>query len=246
MENESQIFRDISWLPQVAHALDSMAKNSGNQIRALERGLDQPHIFDDRIIDRTIHAYEDALEHCSLFSKQLHRWLAMDLDSHQRVEVERLIDVNQKIRAGNERVLDICSQIKKRTIDRIMEMDDVELGLAALTGKHKSPFSGSIEEQMNSLKKLSMPAPVQRFEAALAIHHFVESVLAGGGGDEDIINHPEMMEVAIQFISVKNSAQPEELDNLVSMFSGFHRFATIIEMMIGLLEKIDEIQTSLY
>ena len=217
-----------------------MAKNSGNQIRALGSGLDQPHMFDDRIIDRTMQAYEKALEHCSLISEQLNRWLTTDLHSDQRAEVERLIEVNQQIRAGNERVLDLCSQIKQGTIDRIMEMDDCELGIAALTGKRKPPFSTSLDEQLNSLQKLSMPVPVQRFEAALAIHQFVESILAEGGGDEEIINNPGMMEFAIKFIGVKNSAQPGEMDKMTQMFSGFHRFSKVIELMMGLLRKIEE------
>jgi hypothetical protein len=239
MKKESQIFRDISWLPQVAHALDSMAQNSGNQIRALESGLDQPHMFDDWIIDRTIQAYEKALDHCSLMSEQLNRWLTTDLRSDQRSEVERLIEVNQQIRAGNERVLDLCSQIKQGTIDRIMEMDDCELGIAALAGKRKPPFSTSLDEQLNSLQKLSMPAPVQKFEAVLAIHQFVESILTKGGGDQEIINHPEMMEFAIKFIGVKNSAQAGELDHLMGMFAGFHRFSKIFEMLMGLLGNLE-------
>lgn len=241
MENESQILRDISWLPQVALALDSMAKNSGNQIRALENGLDTPPVFDDRIIDRTIQAYEVALKHCSLFSEQLNYWLSQNIDPDQRSEVERLVEVNQRVCAGTERILDLCSQIKEGTIDRVMAKDDFELGFEALTGKRKPPFSTSLDAQLNSLKKLSMPAPVQRFEAALAIHHFVESILTKGGDDEDIMNNPEMMEFAIKLIGIKNSAQPGELAHLVGIFSGFHRFANLIEMMIGLLEKIDDV-----
>ena len=239
-KNKSPIFRDISWLPKIAHALDSMEKNNGNQIRALEKGVNEPHILDDRVINKTIQAYEEAFKHCGLFGEQLNMWLALDLDPDRREEVERLIEVNQKVRAGNERILDLCEQIKQGTIDRIMETDDFELSFEALTGNRKPPFP-TINEQMESLDKLSMPAPVQRFDAALAIHQFVESVLSDGGGDEDIINHGEMMTFALQFLSIKNSAQTEEMEKLVNIFSGFNRFAKIIENLLGLLHQIEKL-----
>ena len=226
-KKETPIFRDISWLPTIGQALDSMAENSANQIRALERGLDEPYIFDDQVIDRTIRSYGEAIDHCTLYSEQLNRWLALDLEPDQRQEVERLIEVNQRVRAGNERIIDLCNRIKRGTIDRIMEQDDLELGIAALTGKYKTP----------NLKLPPMAAPVERFEAALAIHELVESVLAAGGGDDHIINHPQMTNFAMQLMSIRISAQPGEMDSLTQMFSGFRRFAMVLENMIELFQR---------
>lgn len=82
-----------------------------------------------------------------------------------------------------------------------------------------------------------MAAPVQRFEAALAIHQYVESILAKGGRDEEIINHPEMMNFAMQFLGIKGSGQPGEIEKLMQTFSGFHRFVQVFENIIGLMKK---------
>jgi hypothetical protein len=142
------------------------------------------------------------------------------------------------VSAGAERILDLCNQIKKGTIDRIMEKDDLELGFETLTGQLKTPPSPSINELMGGFKLSTMAAPVQRFEAALAIHQFVESILTAGGRDEEIINHPEMMNFAMQLLGIKGSGQPGEMEKLMQTFSGFHRFTQVFENMMGLMKKL--------
>ncbi len=232
----TQNFQDISWLSTIAHQMDFMAKNNQNQISALKRGIVEPHIFDDRIINRTIQAYSQAREHCIRHGEQLNCWLAQSLNPDQRSEVERLVELNQRILAGNEHILDLCSKIKQGTIDRIMEKNDFELGFESLTGKRKPPNS-LMNERLAAVKAISMPVPVQRFEASLAIHQFVESILAEGGGDSEIINNPKMIEFATQFWGIANSAQPAELDGLKQMFSGFQRFAQVIKNMMDLMQQ---------
>jgi hypothetical protein len=233
-----QNFRDIDQLPSLSHALDYMAKNMVHQITALERGLDAPHIFDDQVITRTIESYSQAITYCTQHREQFNHWLSKDLNQDQRTEVERLIEVNQRVCAGAERILDLCSQIKKGTIDSIMGKDDFDLGFETVTGQLKTPPSPSIDELMGGFKLSAMAAPVQRFEAALAIHQYVESILAKGGRDEEIINHPEMMNFAMQFLGIKGSGQPGEMEKLLQTFSGFHRFATVFENMMRLMKKL--------
>ena len=210
--------------------LDAMAKATANQIRALEGGLDSPHVFDDQVINHTIGVHRKAIDHCIRNRKQLDRWLSQELDPGQRREVERLIEVNERVLAGNERVLDRCRQIKRGASDRIMEEDDFDLAVGALTGKYGMPEFDSPP----------MAAPLERFEAALAIHEFVESVLAEGGGDDDIVNHPEMTNYARLLMGIRVSALAEEIDSLVKMFSGFGYFAKLIENMIEMLQEFKE------
>ena len=223
-------FRGIGWLPTLAEELDAMAKATANQARALEGGLDSPHIFDDQVINHSARVHQKAIDHFIRNREQLDRWLSQELDPGQRREVERLIEVNERVLAGNERVLDLCSQIKRGTIDRIMEEDDFDLAVGALTGKYGMPEFDSPP----------MAAPLERFEAAQAIHEFVESVLAGGGGDDDIVNHPEMRNYALLLMKIRVSALAEEIDSLVKMFSGFGYFAKLLENMIEMLQEFKE------
>ncbi len=45
--------QDISWLPGISEELDTMAKATANQARALEGSLDSPHVFDDQVINHS-------------------------------------------------------------------------------------------------------------------------------------------------------------------------------------------------
>ena len=210
--------QDISWLPGISEQLDSIAKATANQIRTLEEGRDAQQVFDDQIINHTIRVHEKAIDRCAPYRKQFDRWLSEDLGPDQRREVERLAELNERVLAGNRRLLDLCGEIKRGTIDTIMEKNRFDLVIAALTGKDKMP----------ELESPPMGAPLERFEAALAIHEFVESVLAEEGDDDDIVNHPEMRNYALLLMRIRVSAQSGEIDSLVKMFSGFGYFAKLL------------------
>ncbi|MDR3715939.1 MAG: hypothetical protein P4L51_24265 [Puia sp.] len=221
-KKKTKIFRDIKWLPKFAQALDSYAENSRNQITALEMGMYQPYDLDDNVLDITIQLYREGLEQYPLNNSQINHWLKQDLNQDQRAEVERLVEVNEIVRARNERILDLCNQVKHGTIDRVMEDDDYEIALDAFAGKIRLELSGSMDE---------------RFETAKEIHEFIEAILAGGGDDSDIVNHPEMMNYALKLQGLICSAEPGEFDGLAQMLHGFGRFAKILENMLELFKQ---------
>ena len=227
-KENAPIFRDITWLPQVREALDGMDEDTADQIRNFEEGLTKPHVLDDYLMNRAIRLMKERAEFYFPYAEQLSQWLSLDLDPDRRREVERLIEVNQRVRAGSERAIELCERITEGTIDRIMEKDDFELGVEAFLGK-RNDFPEINTFEMAGLKIPSLPAPLQRFEAALAIHEFVESIQAAGGSEEDIAAHPDMMDFMMQFRGIMDKAQPGEMDSLTQMFSGFHRFAELLE-----------------
>ena len=192
-------------MPQVREALDGMEQDTADQIRNFEEGLTKPHVLDDHLMNRAIRLMKERMEFYFLYAEQLSQWSSLDLDPDRRREVERLIEVNQRVRAGSERAIELCERIKEGTIDRIMEKDDFDLGVEAFLGKRNdSPEINTFE--MAGLKIRSLPAPLQRFEAALAIHEFVESIQAAGGGEEDIANDPDMLDFMIQFRGIIDKA----------------------------------------
>ena len=226
-KRKTQIFREISWLPKLAQALDTYAENSKNQISALEKGLDQQFLLDEYVLERTIEAYGKALESYSLYNEQLNQWMSLNLSQDQLGEVQRLIDVNEIVRARNERIIDLCNQIKHGPTNRIMEEDDVQVALDAFAGKIKFQNPGSIDD---------------RFDMAMEIDKFVDPILAGGGGDEDIVNHPERAHRAMQFQSIIGCAQLGEMDSLAQTFPGFLRFANLLENMLELFQQFKGLQ----
>ena len=158
-KEDAPIFRDITWLPQIREALDGMEQDTADQIRNFEEGLRKPHVLDDHLMNRAIRLMKERMEFYFLYAEQLSQWSSLDLDPDQRREVERLIEVNQRVRAGSERAIELCERIKEGTIDRIMEKDDFELGVEAFLGK-RNDFPEINTFEMAGLKIPTLPGPV--------------------------------------------------------------------------------------
>src|SRR5260370_41691114 len=70
----------------------------------------------------------------SLYAEQLRRWPDQDPSAVKRRELERLEEQNRRLRQVTTAVLALAAELRKGTIDRIMAMSDLELGLQALLG----------------------------------------------------------------------------------------------------------------
>lgn len=57
-----------------------------------------------------------------------------ELAADQARELDRMEKQNRQLRAVTEQVLALGSELRKGTIDRIIGMSDIELGLQALLG----------------------------------------------------------------------------------------------------------------
>jgi len=187
-------------------------------------GMYQPYDLDDNVLDITIQLYREGLEQYPLNNLQINHWVKQDLNQDQRAEVERLVEVNEIVRARNERILDLCNQVKHGPIDRAMEDDDYEIALDAFVEKIRLESFGSMDE---------------RFETAKEINKFIEAILAGGD-DSDIVNHSEMMNYAMKLQGLICSAEPGELEGLAQMLPGFDRFTKILENMLELFKQFKE------
>ena len=96
--------------------------------------IDAP--LDDATVDRILRAYAQVLEMVDIYRQQLVRW-GKDpaADAAARAEIERLAAALPELATLARTIVVGAEEIRIGTIDRIMEMDDVALGLAALTGK---------------------------------------------------------------------------------------------------------------
>lgn len=102
-------------------------------------GKGQTHVLDDPTVDRVTRVYTDARELGKVFDEQLTRWEKGSLTESQRAEVERLIHARKKLRKLYDDILELAADLRKGTINRILEMSDEEVGLAVFTGKLKPP-----------------------------------------------------------------------------------------------------------
>ncbi len=168
--------------------------------------------------------------------------MALDLAPLQRHEVERLIEVNQRVSAVCERGIELCERIRQGAIERILEKDDLDLGLEVLTGIRDLPQPNPIDDLIAGLEVPIIPTIVQHASAALEIHQFVESVLSAAGADEQIMTHPDILQFMMRFRRIVDGAEPGELDALMERFRGFHRFARMLEELAVAIREMREMR----
>ena len=136
---ETPNWQPISALPTIAYIIDGMLHDSQEQYSTLLEARSKPHVLDDEIVDNIFRVYNTQLEDASLFEKQLSRWKKEDLTSSQRQEVQRLTGQLEKLREVSQNILSLAEELKKGTINRILEKSDLELAMEVLTGKLKLP-----------------------------------------------------------------------------------------------------------
>lgn len=133
-------FHPIGMLPTIAELITGDLDAAEGQLALLTEGRSKPHVLDDGILDRVKKLYEDVGEMTDVYGEQLERW-KRDLapTGSQREQVEGLVPKVIRLRACCTEILALERQLRQGSINRILEMSDMEAGLAFLTGQIKSP-----------------------------------------------------------------------------------------------------------
>jgi transposase-like protein len=87
----------------------------------------------DAILDRTERVYREQLAFIEIHREQLQRWRRENPSLAQRQEIDRLEIQNSRLLEMNTQVLALTVELRKGTINRIMEKSDLELGLEAFS-----------------------------------------------------------------------------------------------------------------
>lgn len=127
-------------LPVFTEMVDDMLESSQEQLSNLKLVVDRPHVLDDVTLGRIFKLYTEQLEDQWLFEQQFTRWKKESLDSGALQEVNRLALQAVRLKETNEKILALAKEIAPGTIDKILSMDDLELGMAVLTGQIKPPL----------------------------------------------------------------------------------------------------------
>ena len=112
--------------------INDTLENTEEQYQTFLEAKDEPYVLDDAIVNRAERLYKAQREDVKLFERQLTWWQEEDLTDSQRQQVEGLLAKLPQIKERSEAILALLAEIKKGTIDRIMEKDDFELGLEFL------------------------------------------------------------------------------------------------------------------
>ena len=128
-------WQPITLMPLIANMIAGALTDSRDQLGTLTQARARPHVLDDATIDRVDRVYGEQLEFVDIYTQQIRRWRSESPSAHHIGEQDRMEKQNQELRAVTAEVLALARELRKGTIDRIMGMSDLELGLQAVLGK---------------------------------------------------------------------------------------------------------------
>jgi len=132
--SQSMNWQPISQLPLIASMIDGALGDTAEHLKTLTEARAKPHVLDDATIDRVERVYGEQRDFVDIYAEQLRRWQADARSAGQRRELTRLEGQNSRLRELTDDVLALAVELRKGTIERIMGMSDVELGLRAVLG----------------------------------------------------------------------------------------------------------------
>lgn len=135
IKNRQPRWQPISMLPLLAELIDDSLSDAQDMLENVQRGVSRPYVFDDHTVDRILRLYHETLELTVSYKGQLERWSEETSDPVKRAEIDRLTSLVPELRETSRAIINAALEIRKSTINSIMELDDVVLGMAALSGK---------------------------------------------------------------------------------------------------------------
>jgi hypothetical protein len=139
MSNAGQVqWQPISQMPLIARMIDDSLDDTRDHLTTLSKARTQPHVLDDATIDRVEQVHTEQMDFVDIYAQQIERWRTDKPSAAQVRELDRMEKQNQQLRRVTADVLALAAELRKGTINRIMEMSDLELGLQALLGRMPS------------------------------------------------------------------------------------------------------------
>ncbi len=127
-------WQPISQMPLIASMIDGALDDTRDHVGTLNEARDRPHVLDDATIDRVERVHSEQLEYIDIYDQQISRWRTEKPPADRTRKLDQMEEQNQQLRAVTMEVLALAGELRKGSIDRIMEMSDLELGLQALPG----------------------------------------------------------------------------------------------------------------
>jgi hypothetical protein len=126
----------ISQMPLINSMIDTSLNDTREHLGTLGEAKDRPHVLDDATIDRVEQVHAEQMEFVDIYTQQISRWRNEKPSAAQARELDRLDEQNQQLRGVTAEVLALAGELRKGTIERVLGMSDLELGLQYLLGRH--------------------------------------------------------------------------------------------------------------
>ena len=127
-------WQPISQMPLISGMIDGALEDTRDHVGTLSEARARPHVLDDATIDRVERVHKEQLEYVDIYDRQITRWRAEKPSADQIRELDRMAEQNRQLGGATMNVLALAGELRTGTIDRIMGMSDLKLGLKALLG----------------------------------------------------------------------------------------------------------------
>jgi hypothetical protein len=128
-------WQPISQMPLISSMIDTALNDTREHLGTLSKAKDRPHVLDDDAIDRVERVHTEQMEFVDIYTQQINRWRTEKPSASQARELDRMEKQNQQLRGVTAEVLALASELRKGTIERVLGMSDLELGLQYLLGR---------------------------------------------------------------------------------------------------------------
>ncbi len=148
--NNNEYDLPIDALPMLSYAIEGALDAAKDQLVNMQKAKDKPHVLDDEIISQIIKSYTK--QNSSIAGERAIglNWKKSKMSTKQKTSVNALLQNLDELERINQQILFIAEHCKEHIIDKILEMDEVELALSYLSSKlylpekkeHKQPPPG--------------------------------------------------------------------------------------------------------
>jgi hypothetical protein len=129
----------ISQMPLIASMIDTALDDTRERLVTLTEAKARPHVLDDATIDRVEKVHTEQMEFVAIYTQQISRWRGEKPSAAQTRALDRMATQNQQLHDVTADVLALARELRNGTIERVLAMSDVELGLQWLLGNRPPP-----------------------------------------------------------------------------------------------------------
>jgi hypothetical protein len=127
-------WQPISQMTLIASMIDTCLDDTREHLATLTKAKARPHVLDNVTIDRVEKVHTEQLEFAGICTEQISRWRDENPSAAQTRTLDRMAAQNQQLRDVTAEVLALARVLRNGTIERVLAMSDVELGLQSLLG----------------------------------------------------------------------------------------------------------------
>ena len=119
-------------MPLISSMIDTSLNDTREHLGTLSKAKDRPHVLDDATIDRVEQVHTEQMQYINIYTQQIARWRTAKPSAVQAKELDRMEKQNQQLRDVTTDVLALAGELRKGTIEKVLGMSDLELGLRTL------------------------------------------------------------------------------------------------------------------